>query len=66
MCLFKRDIPESASFRKIGSRTRCFWCLVVYTTHLNVDSFLIFDRAEDMCGVDLVPWIPWSLGVIID
>ena len=47
-------------------RTECFPFLVLQTTYLPVDRFLIFGSAEDMCSMDVVPRIPWSIVMIFD
>ena len=43
-----------------------FTFLVVHTIHLPVDRFLIFGSTEDMCSMNVVCWIPWSIVMIFD
>ena len=54
MCCPERDITEGPRFRKISRCTRSFLFLVVHTTHLNIDVFLIFGRADNMSSTNLV------------
>ena len=43
-----------------------FAFLVVQAAHLLVDTFLIFDGAKDMGRMDVLLWIPRSIGKVFD
>ena len=66
ICLIKRDVFECASFREIVYCTRLFARLVEHAAHFLVDSFLIFDGAENMGTMDVIPWIPRSASKVLD
>ena len=60
ICLMKGDSFEWVSFKEIFCCRRLCMSLVVHAAHLLVDSFLIFDGAEDVGTIDGILWMEWN------